>query len=836
MRLIRSLLLIALSGTVSPMARADTPPLWGVDAGTVTAIAANRDAIFIGGAFRSVGPSTGGGVPVDAVTGAPAPNFPRVTGYAWVSISDGEGGWYIGGNFRAVGGKPHANLAHILSDGSVDDWNADTNDFVLSLLLQGHTLYVGGAFTTIAGKSRHAVAAFRLPSGSIEDWHPDPNGPVTAMVMHDQRLYFGGVFTTFDGQPRNDLAAVDLRGSARRESAPQHFAAASRTNIPALTSWSPSVEYNEDPPAFVWALASDEKNIFIGGTFSTVSGQPRSCLAAVDPDSGTVRPWAPRVQLTTNPYYYVPLVRAMALDKNHLYIGGHFSSVDGGERNGLASVDTRTGAVEAWKPELVDVLPYAEVDAIGVSDGVVYVGGSFYSVNGVTRENAVSFDETKGTLTEWRPRPNNGIYALGMGHSSIYVGGPFTSIWNWEPRRSLAALDRHTGKLLPWNPGITGFIVNGLALHDSTLYIGGAFWEVGGKPRTGIAAVSATTGAVTDWNPGSNGGAQTFLVSGSTLYVGGQFSQFGGQPRRNVAAVDLDSGALLDWKPEADDVVSALIQNGGNILMGGWFRRIGGQPRYGLAAVDTTAGALTPWNPAANDVVEALSLHDNKLYVGGGFTTLGSLPRAGVGAIDVTTGIVTDWNPNPSSYGPTVHALASSEATVFIGGDYRSIGGTSKGFLAAVDAVTGSVNTSFPDADNVVWSLVADGGDLFAGGSFNAVGGVPHAGLVGLPISARTVPMLALASQPFEAFEISSSPNPVRSAATLHYTLPMRTPVTLEIYDVQGRAVARLADRDIQEAGAHDVAFDTRGWRSGHYFLRFAALGRTLTRKITVLR
>jgi hypothetical protein len=133
MRLTAQRVLIALAGIVVPLAAwAGKPSLWGVDAGgTVTAIAANRDVVYIGGAFQFVGPSTGGGVPVDAVTGEPSPDFPPVTGYAWVSISDGRGGWYIGGNFRAVGGQPHSNLAHILSDGSVDDWNADTDDFVL---------------------------------------------------------------------------------------------------------------------------------------------------------------------------------------------------------------------------------------------------------------------------------------------------------------------------------------------------------------------------------------------------------------------------------------------------------------------------------------------------------------------------------------------------------------------------------------------------------------------------------------------------------------------------------------------------------------------------------
>jgi len=826
----------AVVGIIVPIAAwAGTAPLWGIDAGgTVTAIAANRDVVYIGGTFQFVGPSTGGGVPVDAMTGEPSTDFPPVTGYAWVSISDGRGGWYIGGNFRAVGGRPHANLAHILSDGSVDDWNADTNDFVLSLVLEDHTLYVGGAFTTIAGQSRHAVASFDVRSGSLEPWQPDPNGPVTTMVVRDQRLYLGGVFSVFDGQPRENLAAVDLHGSPGRRAVSQRPRPTPRT--PFLTPWNPAVEYNEDPPAFVWALATDDRSIFIGGTFSRVSGQARSCLAAVDPNSGTVLPWAPQVQLKYNPYYYVPLVRAMAIDNGHLYVGGHFSSISGIDRNGFASIDTRSGAVKSWKPELADALPYAEVDAIAANDGAVYVGGSFHSANGVTRENAASFDEASGMLTEWRPRPNNTPYTLGIGQKSIYVGGPFTSTWNWEPRQKLAALDRHTGKLLPWNPGVAGFIVNALALQDSTLYIGGAFGSIGKKPRAGIAAVNTANGEVTDWNPGCNGGAESFLIRGSTLYVGGEFSQFGGKPRQNAASVDRGSGAVLDWNPSADDVVSALVQTGETIVMGGWFRSVGGQPRYRLAAVDSVIGALTPWNPAADDVVEALCLVDDKLYVGGGFRTLGSLPRSGLGAIDMPTGRVTDWNPNPSSYGPTIHALASSGSTIFIGGDFRSIGTESKAFLAAADASTGLVDTSFPDADNPVWSLTADGSDLFAGGSFNAVGGVPHAGTVAIALGTSKRMAAPVTARPETRLALAMAPNPIRSYATLHYSLPSRIPVTLAIYDIQGRVVSKLAEKEIQDAGPHEVTVRADRWRPGTYFVRLEILSATLTRRIAVVR
>src|SRR5689334_6532103 len=56
--------------------------LW-VTNGDVYAVARIGGTIYIGGAFSQVGPAAGGGVPLDAATGAPIPAFPKVVG--WVN-------------------------------------------------------------------------------------------------------------------------------------------------------------------------------------------------------------------------------------------------------------------------------------------------------------------------------------------------------------------------------------------------------------------------------------------------------------------------------------------------------------------------------------------------------------------------------------------------------------------------------------------------------------------------------------------------------------------------------------------------------------------------------
>ena len=87
-------------------------------------------------------------------------------------------------------------------------------------------------------------------------------------------------------------------------------------------------------------------------------------------------------------------------------------------------------------------------------------------------------------------------------------------------------------------------------------------------------------------------------------------------------------------------------------------------------------------------------------------------------------------------------------------------------------------------------------------------------------------------------------PNPARGPTRLSLTLPAATaeggPVRLIIYATDGRLVRTLLDGRVP-AGPHDVAWDALGddgrpAPSGVYFCRLEWMGRTLERKLAVLR
>jgi hypothetical protein len=66
-----------------------------------------------------------------------------------VAVSDGAGGFYIGGDFTEVDGLARNRLAHILANGTLGSWNPSPGGTkIYALAVSGDTVYAGGKFTT----------------------------------------------------------------------------------------------------------------------------------------------------------------------------------------------------------------------------------------------------------------------------------------------------------------------------------------------------------------------------------------------------------------------------------------------------------------------------------------------------------------------------------------------------------------------------------------------------------------------------------------------------------------------------------------------------------------
>jgi hypothetical protein len=684
---------------LTPLAGAapsDTPNDTWVANGNVLAIAPTKDTTYIAGSFSEVGPRTGPGVGING--SGTSTDLPEVSGGGGTNpsdfctvravISDGAGGYYIGGNFTHVGGVPRRNLAHILATGEVDPTFApNVNDTVESLALSASTLYAGGRFTEVGGEPHSHIAAIETADGDPLPWTVGANERVLALAVSGSTVFAGGEFTELGGEPRVSLGAV---AAATGEA----------------ESWDPEVEQGA-----VFALALNGTTLYVGGALKKVGGVSRPNLAAFDTEGEVLLPWNPEAGHT---------VEALAVSGSTVYVGGQFGQSNGGgvggeAREHLAAVEaTGTGAVTSWDPNVS-----GNVKALAVVGSTVYAAGEFSKVGGVEHRFLAAIDAASGAATAWNPRPNDHALALVASPTVVYAGGRFASIGGVE-RDNLAQIDNASGAATAWNPQLDGF-AKALAVSGTTLYVGGSFNAIDGQPRSSVAAFDRSSGALKSWSaalevdefPGTPS-VDALAASGPTLYVGGEFDQVDGQPRQNLAAVSTVAGQPTAWQADADESVGSIALTESTAYVAGDFEEVDGHERESLAAVDRLSGEVTPWNPNPDSSVRALAVSGSTVYAGGFFSEIGGDPeRESLAALDATSGEVTGWNPEPDS---SVTALAVSGSSVYAGGSFTAIGGNPRRYLAEIDATSGESTEWDPSPISTPQSLAALGPAVYVGG------------------------------------------------------------------------------------------------------------------------
>lgn len=677
--------------------------------GEINAMAKVGNTLYIGGVFSNVGPRSGGGLMLkkSGCTGesclisnySSLLSMPKVSGEVYASVSDGNGGYFIGGHFTFVGKYSRKNLAHILSDGSVDaSFDPEVNGDVLSLLLDGTTLYVGGTFTSIDMQTRNKIASIDTTNASLLSWNPNCSSgtAVYAMALSGSTLYVGGSFFNIGGQPRSHIAGLDTSsGSAT------------------------SLNFTLNQP--VYALAIDGNKLYVGGDFSTFNvSRDRLAVVDISTSAGSLE--------TFNVGSPSGAIQSILIDGSNLYVAGTFSMFAGSTRYGLASYHLGNNALNSFNPS---TSAGSMVYSLHLSGSTLYAGGAFSTMGGQTRKNLAAIDTNTGSATSFDPNINSAVKFISGDNNSIYAGGYFSSMGNWSARNNFASIDTTTGLLTSFNPNPTG-VINSLVFDGSnTLYVGGGFTFIAGQSRSRLASFDTSNNSLKAFNIVVNSTINSLIVSGSTLYIGGQFTNVGGQTRNNLAAIDTTIPSVLTFNPNVNGLINAMVLNGSTLYIGGNFTIAGGQSRGKLAVIDTTNGSATAFNvtTAPNNQVLSLALNGTTLYAGGPFNSIGGYTRRGLAAINTGSGIV-DSGFDPVGAGTaTVYALTVYGTDLYIGGLFGTIDSLPRSGIAAVDTSTGAATNFAHDLLGEARTFLIDGTRLYIGGQFSNANGYARSGL-----------------------------------------------------------------------------------------------------------
>ena len=738
--LLQAIIILSALFMVSTAVNAAAPPrsdVWQPN-GPVRAVALSKEAggntAYIGGDFTYVGPDTGNAVEVSTTaTGSHLPSggdsWPKFDGAVHTVISDGGDGWYVGGAFTTIndGAIPRNRLARIVK--------------------------VDGAWT-------------------VHAWDPNVNNTVRTLVLDslNNRLYIGGDFTGIDAGPvltRNRLAALDTTATT-----------------------SGSYDLGWDPNAgggIVRTIASDAAGttLYVGGDFSTIGGQPRDFIAAIDSASGTVTLWDPDVNDIVRTLVYDPL-------NTRVYAGGDFTSVnvtaDSQLRPRLAAFDTTATDNElGWNPDAD-----ASVNSLAISGNTLFVGGDFANINGASRNGFAAMDITDiitspPEFNVWDAPAPPFVGATNISVSQIVVSGSLYIAWNGTLGTTLL------GRM------------HALRLSDGTY----------------------------EWVADAGGPINTIWPATDYMFIGGDFSSGGGRIRSNLAEINIGTlagaGAATEWSAYVDGPVHSIVakDDGNAIYIGGTFTEVGsvGITRNNIAQLPTDGDTVfaSAWDPSitgTSAVVRAMALSpgQTKLYVGGTFDDVAASaggPRSNIAALDTTvdgTGgvdvLINNWMPgsNPGANGDVNALVMSSDGgLLFAGGSFTSIAGEIRSQVAAVKVATG---TSLSDAlwavtsvNGVVrtLSLSSDDSQLFLGGSFTQVAD----GTAGSPYTRNRIAALEIDTTS-NKWGVATAIDPDVSTGTSVYSLGLSTDDQMlwiggEFTDVAGSGRNRLARYNLTE-------------------------------------
>ena len=542
------------------------------------------------------------------------------------------------------------------------------------------------------------------------------------------------------------------------------------------TNWSVFGPVAGSSPLVVYDFGFVGSNVYVGGIFRSVGGVPAVGLAR----------WNGKTWSAVGGFKGVAL--ALASDGTNLYVGGAFTNIGGISNNNFAKWDgTNWSGVGGVGIGYYDNSVSYSVQTIALRNGQIYVGGSFTNAGSVAVTNFARWDGTS-----WS-QPGGGVGVTGelvdsiqLNGTDVYAAGKFTTAGG-VPALNIAKWNGSA-----WSPLGTGLKaspsntpVDALAFLGPDLYASGTFTNAGGIPvnhvakwdgaawysigpinGTGVRAVS-NSGSIYfcgDFNLAGNSvigdhivrydGASWHGVAGKPgqgthlfvqalalgadgLYMGGFFSAAGSTPAAGIARWDGTNwnslnGGIGGTFNGSTPAVRALNVLNSQVFVGGAFANADGNTVNNIAIWDGFS-----WSPLGYGVdatVGAIANNGFTVYVGGSFLNANNSPGTGY-----TVNHIASWDPSSGWYplgpglGSNVNAICVANGRVYAGGAFTSTtgGATTLNRIGYWDGFAwGSLGTGTANGvNNTVNAILADGTDIYVGGTFTTAGGVTARGI-----------------------------------------------------------------------------------------------------------
>lgn len=333
------------------------------------------------------------------------------------------------------------------------------------------------------------------------------------------------------------------------------------------------------------------------------------------------------------------------------------------------------------------------------TNGAIVVGGSFLSVDGLSRSRIArlgvngSLDATFDPVTG----VNGDVHAIAI-HSSgaeagrIVIGGTFTSFGGTPAvriTRLLANGTLDTG--FATGNGLNG-TVRAIAIypaasssHAGKIVVGGDFSTFNGISRNRIVRLNSNGSLDTTFAVGAgfNGTVNSLAIdTDDSIIAGGTFTQYGATPNvirlaRLNADGTLNTAFNVGQGPD-NTVNSVLIAPNGQVLIAGDFAAYDTNVAARVARLQANGTFDVTFNPGfgPDAAVNSVALQpDGKVVIGGAFTFVNGFSRSRVARLLSDGSLDTRFDPGTGTDADVHSVLVQSDGKVVIGGAFTMYNG-----------------------------------------------------------------------------------------------------------------------------------------------------------------
>lgn len=625
-----------------------------------------------------------------------------------VSIrSDGEVA--IGGQFQGVGEVSRQNIVLLKQDGSVDPgFVAATDGTVYDMIWRSDgKLLIAGAFTNVNETRRKGIALLE-PDGRLdESFHlsAEPDAEIRSVsLLKDQRVVIGGSFHVLGTQQKPLVAVLSRDGAVN-------------------TSFFPSISGK----TVVDTLVDRNDGILVTGDLSinrVASGIARLRSdglrdTSFDIGSGLISPEGPGIGY------------CLGIGTNlQVFVGGHFSHVNGIHRRNLARLHHLTpGYPPTPAPTSAPFDRTARVgESISFSHPVGILGPATFQWRRLTPVSSNIPNATATILNLSDVGPSSaGAYALtARANDKQFI---FDRVELFViPAGARSGLVDHRSFT---GGGVDGVVMDVLRLDGGGFLVGGDFLKINGKPRMALAHLNEN-GELDEsipLPPISAGVVRTLLrETDTTILVGGRTLDGAGRVSHlfRLLSQGIDSDFHPDFNLDAEVWSTARLSDG-SIVVGGAFTMVDGQPRTNLVRFNAQGHVDPGFAPVVNGIIRSIAaLEDGRVLVAGDFTQVNEKDRKLIAALLPSGALSPDFPGIGDGSGVANVATLLPADSVLVGGDFRGIPGVTNASILRLDedgTITVVCRTfkSWQVPGEVFDLAVNVEGDVSIGGSFAGI-------------------------------------------------------------------------------------------------------------------